>query len=80
MQNVNYEFKDFNNISSDLNFDKECATVIFFHGYMGSPLGDGLKGLAAVYLNRNDHNVIFYDWSKIVADDYGTAVANMVSV
>ncbi|KAG5669190.1 hypothetical protein PVAND_017084 [Polypedilum vanderplanki] len=46
-------------------FDNERPTVLYLHGYLENLECESIHVIVDAYLQRNDHNIIVLDWSKL---------------
>lgn len=69
-------FNNFPNVLQSPKYKANRPTVIYLHGYKGSPSGDVVQAVIKNYIHRDDHNVFVLDYSLLVNGDYTTAVLN----
>lgn len=76
-----YAFANVTSISEHPNFNPEKPTVLYCHGYLEAPPNESIHLIVDSYLQRNDHNVVILDWSRLVTGDYLlTAAPNAIAV
>lgn len=63
------------------SFNKSRPTAIYIHGYLASGINDASStAIRSAYVQRNDHNILTFDWSFYSRQLYGSFVVPQLNI
>lgn len=71
-----YTFNDFCIIKSNKIFNHKKRTVLYLHGLLESPKENTTQAIIKSHMRNKVCNLIFLDWSKLVAGNYLSSTDN----
>jgi len=66
--------KSFSRVRKSKYFNRASPSVLIIHGVETNYLSEFAKTLVDAFLSRNEHNIIFADWSTYAFDNYSDVV------